>query len=576
MTAAWPGLHCDGNPGLHEVVSAKFFRPALWDALHGYTRADFFKDLGAGLTVGIIALPLAIGFGIASGVSPAQGLWTAIIAGGLVSALGGSRFQIGGPTGAFVPVLAGVVAAHGYAGLALATMMAGAMLLLMGALRLGGLLKFIPYPVVAGFTTGIAVIIFTAQLNEGLGLGLKMPEHVPQQVAALAGHVAQMEWHAVALVALTFAILLGLPRIAKSVPASIVAVAAATVLAALLDWPVSTVGSKFGGIAPGLPGWHFPVVSLQALRDLMAPAFTIAVLGGIESLLSATVADGMTDTRHDSNQELIGQGLANLLCPLVGGIAATGAIARTAANIRSGGRTPVAGLVHAGVLLVIALVAAPLAKYIPLATLAAILMFVALRMAEWENFRVLWHGPRTDFYVMLAALGLTVVFDLTIGVGAGLVMAVIMFMKRMEEISSVRELRPENDPEHDGSFSLRGKSVPAGVVLYRFSGPLFFAAADKLEAALRASGGKPRAVIFRMRYVPSMDATGLQALRTAVEKMQRDKVLVLITGIQPQPMSVLHKSGNADMIGLDNFCANLDEALQRCRRLLDAASPLNC
>ena len=561
------GVRLDG--AMHD----SFFRPALWDALRTYTRADFFKDLGAGLTVGIIALPLAIGFGIASGVSPAQGLWTAIIAGALISALGGSRFQVGGPTGAFVPVLAGVVAAHGYAGLALATMMAGVMLLLMGALRLGALLKFVPYPVVAGFTTGIAVMIFTAQLNEGLGLGLKMPEHVPQQIAALAAHLGAADGHALALVALTFAILHGLPRLTKAVPPSIVAVVAATLLAWALGWPVATVGSKFGGIPAGLPGWHVPAISLEAMRVLMAPAFTIAALGGIESLLSATVADGMTDTRHDSNQELIGQGLANLLCPLVGGIAATGAIARTAANIRSGARTPVAGLIHAGVLLVIALVAAPLAKFIPLAALAAILMAVALRMAEWENFRVLWHGPRTDFYVMLAALGLTVVFDLTIGVGAGLVMAAVMFMKRMEEISSVRVLTPESDPEYDGSFSLRGKIVPEGVVLYRFTGPLFFAAADKLEAALRASGGKPRAVIFRMRYVPSMDATGLQVLRTAVEKMQRDGVLVLITGIQPQPMSVLHKSGNADAIGIDNFCANLDEALERCRRLPGEPAP---
>jgi SulP family sulfate permease len=271
--------------------------------------------------------------------------------------------------------------------------------------------------------------------------------------------------------------------------------------------------------------------------------------------------------RHDSNQELIGQGIANLLCPLVGGIAATGAIARTAANIRSGARSPVAGLVHAGVLLVVALVAAPLARYIPLAALAGILISVALRMAEWENFRALWHGPRTDFYVMLATLALTVVFDLTIGVGAGLLMAVAMFVQRMEEISHVHLLTPDSDTEHEGSFSLRGKTVPEGVVLYRFHGPFFFAAADKLEAALRASGGRPRAVIFRMRYVPSMDGTGLQAFRTAVEKMQRDGVKIFITGIQPHPMKVLHDSGVADLIGIDNFCGNIDEALDRCRQV---------
>lgn len=549
-------------------MHTSFFRPAFLEALRDYDRASFSRDLLAGLTVGVIALPLAIGFGIASGVSPAQGLWTAIVAGALISALGGSRFQIGGPTGAFVPVLASIVAAHGYGGLALATMMAGVMLLLMGALRLGGLLRFIPYPVVAGFTTGIAVIIFTAQLNEALGLGLKLPQHVPQQFAALGAHLVSTHWPTVGVTALALAVLYGLPRFTKIVPPSIVAVVVTTALAAWLGWPVATIGSKFGAIPSGLPGWHFPHFSLDAMRELMAPAFTIAALGGIESLLSAAVADGMTDSRHDSNQELMGQGLANLLCPLVGGIAATGAIARTAANIRSGARSPVAGLVHSGALLVVALVAAPLAKFIPLATLSAILMVVALRMAEWENFPALWHSSRTEFFVMFAALALTVVFDLTIGVGAGLVMAVVMFVKRMEEISHVHLLTPDNDPEHEGGFTVRGKNVPPGVVLYRFHGPFFFAAADKLEAALRDSGGRPRAVVFRMRYVPSMDATGAHAFRTAVEKMQRDHVRIFVTGIQPQPMKTLHTSGVADLIGIENFCGDIDEALACCRELL--------
>lgn len=351
-------------------VRELIFRPALLDALRNYSREDFFKDAGAGLTVGVIALPLALGFGIASGVTPGQGLWTAIIAGALISGLGGSRFQIGGPTGAFVPVLAGIVAAHGYGGLALATMMAGVMLVLMGILRLGGLLKFVPYPVIAGFTTGIAVIIFTAQINEALGLGLKMPEHVPQQVAALTAHLAHLKWHTLGVCVLTLGILYGLPRLTKAVPASIVAVIVTTVLVTWFALPVATVGSKFGGIPAGWPGWQWPMISLEGMRNLMGAAFTIAALGAIESLLSAAVADGMTDTRHDSNQELIGQGLANLVCPLAGGIAATGAIARTAASIRNGARSPVAGLIHTGFLLVVALAAAPLASYIPLATLA--------------------------------------------------------------------------------------------------------------------------------------------------------------------------------------------------------------
>jgi SulP family sulfate permease len=391
-----------------------------------------------------------------------------------------------------------------------------------------------------------------------------MPEHVPHQLAALAANLQGVNWFSVGLVALSFAIIYGLPRVAKSVPPSIVAVVVTTLLAWLLEWPVETVGSKFGGITAGFPGWHLPAFSLDAVRDLMGPAFTIAALGGIESLLSAAVADGMTDTRHHSDQELIGQGLANIFTPLLGGIAATGAIARTAASIRSGARTPVAGIVHALVLLLVALVAAPLAKFIPLAALSAILMTVALRMAEWDNFPTLWRGSRTEFAVMLAAFGLTVVFDLTIGVGAGLIMAVALFVRHMEEIAHVELLTPESDPEMEGSFSLRGKTVPPGVVLFRFHGPFFFAAADKLEAALRASGGSPRAVVFRMRDVPSMDVTGLHAFRTAVEKMRRDHVTIYVTGMQPQPMKTLYKSGVVDMIGVENFCANIDEALERC------------
>lgn len=539
------------------------FRPALSASLSSYTKADFLKDLGSGVTVGVIALPLAIGFAIASGVSPQQGLWTAIVAGAVVAALGGSKFQIAGPTGAFVPVLAGIVAQHGYSGLAIATLMAGAMLVLMGVFKLGALLKFIPYPVTAGFTTGIATIIFIGQLNEGLGLGLKMPEHIPQQIGVILTHLATINWYAVGLCALTILIIYQLPRLTKKIPPSIVAVLVTTALVGYFKWPVSTVASKFGAIPAGLPGFHLPAISLEAMRDLMGAAFTIAALGGIESLLSATVADGMADTRHDSNQELIGQGVANLLCPLVGGIAATGAIARTAANIRNGARSPVSALIHSLVLLLVALIAASYAGYIPLAALCGVLITVAIRMAEWEDFHSLWHSHRTDFFVMLAAFTLTVVFDLTIGVAAGLLMAFVMFVRRMEEISHVQLLTPENDPETDGSFSLRGKVVPPGVVLFRFHGPLFFAAADKLERALKNSGGKPKVVIFRMRYVPSIDSTGVQAFESAVEKLRKDKVTVLVSGIQPQPMSALYKSGIVDLIGIENFCGNIDEALQR-------------
>jgi SulP family sulfate permease len=547
------------------------FQPAILSAFGNYRRADLFADLAAGLTVGIIALPLAIGFAIASGVTPQQGLWTGIVAGLAVAILGGSRFQIAGPTGAFVPVLFSIVAQYGYGGLALAAMMAGAMLIIVGALKMGRLLKFFPYPVVAGFTSGIAVIIFCGQLNEFLGLGLKMPEHVPQQLTLLATELGNVNPYALATGAFSLAVIYLWPRVTQRIPASIVAVILSALVAYVAKWPVATIGSAFGGIPSGWPGWHFPAVSLEAMRQLMGPAFTIAALGAIESLLSAMVADGMAETRHDPNQELIGQGIANILSPLVGGIAATGAIARTAANIRNGARTPIAGVVHSLVLLLVALVAAPLASYIPLATLSAILLTVAVRMAEAHTFVELWRGPRTDFGVMVTAFGLTVVFDLTIGVGAGMIMAIVLFLRQMESISHIRIVTPESEPEAAGANSLRDKDIPRGVVLYRIEGPLFFAAAENLDQALRGSGGKPKIVIFRMRNVPAMDASGLHAFRIAVEKLHRDRVKILLTAVQPQPMKVMFESGFVSWLGERKFCADLDEALKVARQLLGAA-----
>ncbi|MGZ4965723.1 MAG: SulP family inorganic anion transporter [Chthoniobacterales bacterium] len=544
------------------------FAPAIVNALRDYRRADFLADLGGGVTVGIIALPLAIGFGIASGVTPQQGLWTAIIASLAVSLFGGSRFQIAGPTGAFVPVLFSIVGIYGYAGLALATMMAGAMLVLIGALRMGRLLKFIPYPVVAGFTSGIAVIIFCGQLNEFLGLGLKMPGHAPQQLRALGSNLQLLNWHACAIGLLTLIIYYSWPRLTRRVPASIVAVVIATAFAWFVGWPIATIGTRFGGIPVGFPALHLPGISLETMRDLMGPAFTIAVLSAIESLLSAMVADGITDTRHDPNQELIAQGIANLICPIAGGITSTGAIARTAANIRSGGRTPVAGIIHALVLLGAIFLAAPLASFIPLAALSAILLTVALRMAEWHTFVELWRGPRADFGVLVATFTLTVVFDLTIGVGAGLIMAMVLFLRQMEEVTHVRLITEQTEDQATGSHSIRGKDVPPDVILYRIEGPLFFAATEKLDSALRGSGGKPRVVIFRMRNVPAMDATGLHAFEVAIEKLQRDRVEIFLTAVQPQPMKVMFESGLAERLGLDRFCADIDQALAAVRQTL--------
>ena len=548
------------------------FRPAIFSAFQGYRRADFFGDLSAGLTVGIIALPLAIGFGIASGVTPQQGLWTGIIAGLAVALLGGSRFQIAGPTGAFVPVLFATVANYGYGGLAVATIMAGVMLVVLGALKMGRLLKFFPYPVVAGFTSGIAVIIFCGQLDEFLGLRLKMPEHVPQQIALLAGHLANVNWYAAAIGALSVAIVYLWPRMSRRVPGSIVAVGAAALVAYFGHLPVATIGSNFGGIATGFPGWHFPDISLETMRQLMGPAFTIAALGAIESLLSAMVADGMAETRHDPNQELIGQGIANIFSPLVGGIAATGAIARTAANIRNGARTPVAAIIHSLVLLTVALLAAPIVAFIPLAALSAILITVAIRMAEAHTFIELWRGPRSDFAVMVAAFGLTVLFDLTVGVAAGMFMAMVLFLRQMEAVSHIRLVTPESEPESSGTNSMHGKEIPEGVVLYRIEGPLFFAAAENLDQALRGSGRKPKIVIFRMRNVPAMDASGLHAFRVAIQKLHRDGVKVFLTAVQPQPMKVMFESGLVNWLGENKFCADLDQALAACKQALGTPS----
>jgi sulfate permease, SulP family len=548
------------------------FRPAIFSAFQGYRRADFFGDLSAGLTVGIIALPLAIGFGIASGVTPQQGLWTGIIAGLAVALLGGSRFQIAGPTGAFVPVLFATVANYGYGGLAVATIMAGVMLVVLGALKMGRLLKFFPYPVVAGFTSGIAVIIFCGQLDEFLGLGLKMPEHVPQQIALLAGHLANVNWYAAAIGALSVAIVYLWPRMSRRVPGSIVAVGAAALVAYFGHLPVATIGSNFGGIATGFPGWHFPDISLETMRQLMGPAFTIAALGAIESLLSAMVADGMAETRHDPNQELIGQGIANIFSPLVGGIAATGAIARTAANIRNGARTPVAAIIHSLMLLTVALLAAPIVAFIPLAALSAILITVAIRMAEAHTFIELWRGPRSDFAVMVTAFALTVLFDLTVGVAAGMFMAMVLFLRQMEAVSHIRLVTPESEPESPGTNSMYGKEIPEGVVLYRIEGPLFFAAAENLDQALRGSGRKPKIVIFRMRNVPAMDASGLHAFRVAIQKLHRDGVKVFLTAVQPQPMKVMFESGLVNWLGENKFCADLDQALAACKQALGTPS----
>jgi len=544
-------------------------RPKIIDCLKGYNAALFMADMGAGVTVGIVALPLAIGFGIASGVTPGQGLWTAIIAGLVISLLGGSKVQIGGPTGAFVPILAGIVAVYGYAGLALATVMAGVFLVIMGLCKAGNLIKFIPYPVIAGFTSGIAVIIFAGQLKEFFGLTIKMPRHTPDQIWTVAMHIREANLMSVAMGALALVILIGWPKRWRAVPPSIIAVIVPTVLVWALKLRVHTIGTEFGGIPAGLPRLQLPAISFQEIHDLMIPAMTIAMLGAIESLLSAMVADGMIGDRHDSNQELVAQGLANIACPLFGGIPATGAIARTATNIRSGGRTPVAGVIHSLTLLVVVLIAAPLATDIPLASLSAVLFVVSYKMGEWDNFPELARTTRSDFSVLLITFGFTVLFDLTVAVGVGMAIAIALFVKRMEEIAQVKLVTPETDPDMRVD-STQQRKIPEGVLVFRIEGPFFFGVAEKLDYALERSRAVPRVLIFRVRNVPAMDASGLRALEHVWEKFRRHNTQLVLSGVQPQPMKILLRSGLVDKIGLDNICANIDEALVRSRAILAA------
>jgi len=545
------------------------FRPKLIDALKDYRADDLLPDVVAGLTVGIVALPLAMAFAIASGLKPEAGIFTAVIAGFLISALGGTRVCIGGPTGAFIVILYGIGSKYGLDNLVICTVMAGVFLLVMGLARLGTMIKYIPYPVTMGFTSGIAVLIFTTQIKDFFGLQVdKVPSEFVEKMKVLFEHFGTLQWSTLALAAASFAIIKLWPKNwQRRVPGSIVALLAGTAVVALFQIPVATIGSKFGGIPQGLPTPHLPPLSWDNIRHLFQPAMTIALLAALESLLCAVVADGMIDDRHDSNQELMAQGLANIVSPLFGGIAATSAIARTATNVKSGARTPVAGIIHAVTLLVIVLAAAPLAKFIPLATLSAVLVNVALHMGEWHNFGRLPRWPRSDAAVFLVAFILTVVIDLTVAVEIGMVLAAMLFIKRSAEttqIMAVDESTETEGPHH----SLVGKEIPKGVMVYRIFGAFFFGAADKLESALKRLKQEPDVLILRMRKVMAMDATGLNALEDLYERLRHKGKHLVLSGPHTQPLLVMDKAGFLDRIGRENVCAHIDAALARAREIL--------
>ena len=581
----------------------------------GYGARAFAGDLVAGLTVAVVALPLAMALGIASipqniaddlqrtwpGLSPpAMGLYTVVIAGFLISALGGSRVQIGGPTAAFIPIVFGIAATHGYSGLATATAMAGVFVVLMGVFKFGQLIKFVPYPVTTGFTAGIAVTILASQIKDFLGLTILTPEGRPAAVPAefvgklevLWAHRGSVNWHATGVGVGSLAILLLMRRFLPRVPGAIVAVMVSAVVVVAMGWStttvafdgthtrplVETIGTRFGGIPGSLPAPNVPPFSLELMRELMPPALTIAILCAIESLLSAVVADGMTGYRHRSDQELVAQGLANVASAFFFGLPATGAIARTAVNVKNGGKTPVAGVVHALAVLAFMLALAPLAKAVPLPTLAAVLVLVAWNIAEVDHFRSLLRAPKPDVLVLLATFGLTVFTDLTLGVGVGMVLAAFLFMKRMAEVSNVAVVREEieegqetlrADPKDPGAVA--EKRVPPGVEVYEINGPFFFGVADTLKDTLRGLERPPRVFVLRMRYVPHIDATGMHALEEFYDKCHRQGTQLLLGGVHAQPLFEMTRSGLLDRIGLENVFDSLDGALTKAKAVVNGA-----
>ena len=544
--------------------------PKLVTTLRTYDRAQFSADVTAGVIVGIVALPLAIAFAIASGVAPERGLYTAIVAGFIISALGGSRVQIGGPTGAFIVIVYGIVQQYGYGGLAIATIMAGLMLIVLGVARLGTAIKFIPYPVITGFTSAIALIIFSSQVKDFLGLRMgEVPAEFVDKWRAFAAAIETFNPMALLLSVTALGIILLWPRVTQRIPGAFVALIVTTAMAHLLDLPVETIGSRFGAIPSGLPTPSIPDMNPAQLAGLVGPAFTIALLAAIESLLSAVVADGMIGGRHRSNMELVAQGVANIASPLFGGIPATGAIARTATNVKNGGRTPVAGMVHALTLLVITLFFGRWAALIPMATLAAILVIVAYHMSEWRTFRTELRSPKSDVAVLLTTFFLTVLVDLTVAIEVGIVLAALLFMRRMAEVTNVsvitRELDDEGDLYATDTNAVRRRAIPKGVEVYEINGPFFFGAAEQFKDTLGRVARKPKVLIIRMRNVPAIDSTGIRALSDVTRRTRKEGTLVLLSDVHAQPLVALGRSDLLDEIGDDNIFGNLDDALNRAR-----------
>ena len=565
------------------------FKPKMISAIKNYNKQTFMADLMAGVIVGIVALPLAIAFGIASGVSPEKGIITAIVAGLFIAAFGGSKVQIGGPTGAFIVIVYGIIQQYGMQGLTIATLMAGVFLILLGVLRLGTIIKYIPYPIVVGFTSGIAVTIFTTQIKDLLGMQMdKVPSDFVEKWIAYIQHIADIDAWSAVMGLVSVALIGAWPMLSKKlstvnarlsfikkIPGSLVAIIVITLVALLLKMyagvdSIETIGDRFS-INSQLPEATVPALTWETIKQLAGPAMTIAILGAIESLLSATVADGVIGDHHNSNTELIGQGLANIASPLFGGIPATGAIARTMTNINNGGRTPIAGIIHAVVLLIIFLFLMPLAQYIPMACLAGVLVIVAYGMSGWRSFLAMMRNPKSDVTVLLLTFFLTIIFDLTIAIEVGLVCACLLFMRRMAETTDVHAVLDEIDLNEDADMekgNLEHLTIPNDVEVYEINGPYFFGAGNRFEDIMARYGGRPKVRIIRMRKVPFIDSTGLHNLENLCLMSQKEGITIVLSGVNPKVEEVLKRNNFSDLLGEANICNHIDLALARAKEIV--------
>ena len=555
------------------------FKPKLLSTLKNYSKENFMADLMAGVIVGIVALPLAIAFGIASGVSPEKGIITAIVAGFIISLLGGSKVQIGGPTGAFIVIIYGIIQDYGIGGLTVATLLAGVLLILLGVFKLGAVIKFIPYPIIVGFTSGIALTIFTTQIADIFGLqfnGEKVPGDFIGKWLLYFKHFDTVNWWNAIVSFVSVFIIAITPKFSKKIPGSLVAIVLVTIVVYLMKMYggitcIDTIGDRFT-IQSQLPDAVVPELNWEAIKNLFPVAITIAVLGAIESLLSAAVADGVIGDRHDSNTELIAQGVANVVAPIFGGIPATGAIARTMTNINNGGKTPIAGIIHAVVLLLILLLLMPLAQYIPMACLAGVLVIVSYNMSGWRTFKGLLKNPKSDVSVLLITFFLTVIFDLTVAIEWGLVLACVLFMRRVMETTEISVIKDEIDPNKESDLEVHEEHliIPEGVEVYEINGPYFFGIATRFEEMMANMGDRPKVRIVRMRKVPFIDSTGVHNLTNLCEMCHKDNIQVVLSGVNEKVHKVLEKTGFLyDLVGQDNICPNINIALERAKEIVE-------